>query len=437
MKEFKLFFSWQSDDNKTKKIILDAIHKAVHDIKVFHNYSIIVEESTSNTPGSPQIVETILGKIDSCDIFIADVTPVCDYQKEIDDSHTLIKQVPNPNVLMELGYAMSAVGMHYTICIAHQGKWSPNDLPFDINHNRIYQFTSKNCDISDKIFEVIKYINKHGRHRHKAVPYMVHQFAVYREKIIKKLSQDNKKNDKYAYAEPIIYFNERMSKAFHGKRGLVTYTKTKDIRRCLNNLFSSPLTLKKAKSKYDGHFSILWWYRGSLSSDIDNYRHLGGRHFLIQTMEVNVKKIIAYVDPSGRYYGQYVYIETYPDKPTGIYAPYSENHIEEIRKELGYYSEEYGVFKIMGWEKNVSINEYDDGHTLFLGKLISPTRKNKELRERFLTPFNFIITSFQSSINCDQFAQSDNYFNKLIQGEMTIEQFNNYLKKFPKPMDDY
>ncbi len=52
MKELKLFFSWQSDNNKTKKIISDAINKAVHNIKVHHGYSIVIEESTSNVPGT-------------------------------------------------------------------------------------------------------------------------------------------------------------------------------------------------------------------------------------------------------------------------------------------------------------------------------------------------------------------------------------------------
>lgn len=438
MKKLTLFFSWQSDDNETKKIITNAIQKAVHNIKIYHRYSINVEESTSNISGSPQIVETILDKIDSCDIFLADVTPVCSYQKPFGNGLSTIKQVPNPNVLMELGYAMSAVGMHYTICVAHQGKWNSNDLPFDINHNRIYQFTSSNCDLSDKIIEVIKYIEKHGKHRHKATPYLIHRYNLLWGKIKDKFSKSNKTPNEYAFADPIIYFNERMGKAFHGKRGLVTYTKARDIRRCLDNLFSSPLKLKKIESEYGSSFSILWWYRGSLSSNIEKYRHLGGRHFLIQTMELNIRKIVAYVDPSGRYYGQYIYVETYPDNPTGLYPSHTKSHIEEWRKEHGYYSEEYGVFRILHlfWKK-VTSNEYDDGHTRFLGKLISPARKDQELRERFLTPFNFIITSPHSSINCRQFAESDDYFNSLLKTEMTIEQFNDYLKSFPKPEDRY
>ena len=204
MKELKLFFSWQSDNNKTKKIISDAINKAVHDIKIHHGYLIVIEESTSNVPGTPQIVSTILDKIDSCDIFLADVTPVCSYPKALGNGQTNNKQVPNPNVLMELGYAMSAVGMDYSICVAHQGQWNPNELPFDINHNRIYQFTSSNCDLYDSILQVINHINKHGRHRHKTTPYLIHRFKVLEDGIKNKYYEKKKRTEEYAFNAPII-----------------------------------------------------------------------------------------------------------------------------------------------------------------------------------------------------------------------------------------
>lgn len=155
-------------------------------------------------------------------------------------------------------------------------------------------------------------------------------------------------------------------------------------------------------------------------------------------MELNIRKIVAYVDPSGRYYGQYIYIETVADKPTGLYPTHTKDYINRWKKEWGYYSEEYGVFRLLHlFRKNVSRNEYDDGHTRFLWKVVSPTQKNQELRERFLTPYNFIITSQQSSFNCDQFYDSNEYFNKLLKNEMTIEEFNKYMKEFPKPMDRF
>lgn len=436
MKEFTLFFSWQSDDNKTRKIISDAITKAVNDIQVYHNYSIKVEESTSNVPGAPQIVSTILDKIDSCDIFIADITPVCSYPKPLGNGQVLTKQVPNPNVLMELGYAMSAVGMDYTICVAHQGGWNSNDLPFDINHNRVYQFTTSNCDLSNQILAVIEYIKKNGRHRHKAAPYFIHKFSLYKDKIKEKLAKKTDVKEEYAFAEPIIYFSERMGKAFHGKRGLVTYTRSRDIKRCINILLSQPLKLKKIDG--NGSFPLFWWFRGSSAMYIDKYRWLGNRHLLINELELNVRKVVAYVDPSGRYYGQYVYIETDADRPTGLYRENTEEEIQSCDKELGYYYEEYGVFKLFRFiNKSVTLTEFDDGHTTWGGKLMSPSREDCEHRTRFLTPYNLIISSQESSFNCPQFDGSDDFFNKLLRKEITIEEFNDYMKKFPKPMDRF
>lgn len=437
MKEFTLFFSWQSDKNGIKKALSEALDKAVKDLKI-KGYKVNVEESTRNTPGSPQIVNTILDKIDSCDIFLADISPICSYQKQLGNGLSSTKQVPNPNVLMELGYAMSALGLSYTICVAHQGQWNPNDLPFDINHNRIYQFTTANCDLSRKILDVIEYINKHGRHRHKSAPYLIHKINLcwgkIKDRIIKK---ENNPSEEYAFDDPIIYFCERMSKAFHGKRGLVTYTKRKDIKRCLDILFESPLNLKSTDG--NGSYSVFWWFRGHSAAAIDNYKWLGGRHFLIEIMELNIRKIVAYVDPSGRYYGQYLYIETDADKATGFYPSSTEINIENHKRTSGYYSEEYGIFKLYKFiKKKVSRQEYDDGHTSFLWKTVSPRHNDSELRERFLTPYNLIISSQHSSFNCTQFdIDSTSYFNNLLQKKITIEQFDEFMKRFPKPMDRY
>lgn len=436
MKELKLFFSWQSDNNKTKKIISDAINKAVHNIKVHHGYSIVIEESTSNVPGTPQIVSTILDKIDSCDIFLADVTPVCSYSKAQGNGQTNNKQVPNPNVLMELGYAMSAVGMDYSICVAHQGQWNPNELPFDINHNRIYQFTSSNCDLYDSILQVINHIKKHGRHRHKTTPYLIHRFKLFEDSIKDKYFEKKKRTEEYAFDAPIIYFCQRMSETFHGKRGLVTYSKPKDIKRCLESLFKQPLKLNKTDN--NTYFHTFWWFRGPDAAPVEKFKHLGGRRFLIDIMELKIRKIIAYVDPFGKYYGQYVYIEADAEKPTGLYPEHTSEYIEHWRKEWGYYSEEYGIFKLsFFFNKNVTRNEYDDGNTSFMGKTISPTSQNQELRMRFLTPYNLIITSQQSSYNTNKFYNSDEYLNQLLQKKITFEEFHNYLNRFPKPLGLY
>ena len=67
-------------------------------------------------------------KIDNCDLFVADVS-LC-YKCSQNE-----KMSPNPNVMVELGYAAKVLGWERIICIANEdyGK----ELPFDVAHNRV------------------------------------------------------------------------------------------------------------------------------------------------------------------------------------------------------------------------------------------------------------------------------------------------------------
>lgn len=163
-RQYKLFFSWQSEDKKSRKTLDVALQNAVEALND-RGIRLEIDHSTLGESGMPSIDQTILRKIDACDIFLADVTPVTTYQKSSGNGMQVSKDVPNPNVLLELGYAMSALGVGYVIVAAHQGNWIPENMPFDINHRAIYSFTSSNCDLTSRILEVIEYIKKYGRHR--------------------------------------------------------------------------------------------------------------------------------------------------------------------------------------------------------------------------------------------------------------------------------
>ena len=156
-RQYKLFFSWQSEDKKSRKTLDVALQNAVEALND-RGIRLEIDHSTLGESGMPSIDQTILRKIDACDIFLADVTPVTTYQKSSGNGMQVSKDVPNPNVLLELGYAMSALGVGYVIVAAHQGNWIPENMPFDINHRAIYSFTSSNCDLTSRILEVIEYI---------------------------------------------------------------------------------------------------------------------------------------------------------------------------------------------------------------------------------------------------------------------------------------
>src|SRR5262249_30820972 len=87
-----------------------------------------LDRDTQDVSGSPAIAESILEKIDTCGIFLADVTLVQDEGAK--------RFTPNPNVLIELGYAAARVGWNRTITVMNEAFGGPSKLPFDLQHRR-------------------------------------------------------------------------------------------------------------------------------------------------------------------------------------------------------------------------------------------------------------------------------------------------------------
>lgn len=128
-----IFFSWQSDTpTKTNHgFIKEALNSAV--TQLVANGSVEeaprVDHDTKGVHGDPDIFPTILNKIENCDVFIADVTFVASTPNG--------KNIPNPNVLLELGYAYKVVGSGRIIKIMNKSFGDPKDgLPFDLAHKR-------------------------------------------------------------------------------------------------------------------------------------------------------------------------------------------------------------------------------------------------------------------------------------------------------------
>ncbi|UCI19919.1 nucleotide-binding protein [Mesorhizobium sp. B2-1-8] len=89
-----------------------------------------IDHDTLNVGGSPIIAETILRKIREAAVFVADVTPIC-------ITLGAGKRVPNPNVMIELGFALEVLG-HERIVLVMNGAegGSVRNLPFDLGHWR-------------------------------------------------------------------------------------------------------------------------------------------------------------------------------------------------------------------------------------------------------------------------------------------------------------
>ncbi|WP_066806330.1 hypothetical protein [Sphingomonas asaccharolytica] len=127
-----IFWSWQSDLDArvTRNLIRDALAAAIDDLHAELDERHELTSDTQGVAGSPDIVATILAKIDSAAVFVGDVTPIAVAISG--------KAVANPNVLIELGYAKKALGLARVIMVwntAFEGA-TIDRLPFDMRGRR-------------------------------------------------------------------------------------------------------------------------------------------------------------------------------------------------------------------------------------------------------------------------------------------------------------
>lgn len=154
--QITIFYSWQSDlpGNETRNIIQDSIKDAVRLLR--DTVDVEADRDTKGEYGSPDIAQTIFSKIDACDIFIADVSAVCQYETTDKDGNKKIKYMPNPNVMLELGYATHVVGWNNVICVLNSDYGAPEDMPFDIASRRLTSFSLKDGNSKGEAKKYIK-----------------------------------------------------------------------------------------------------------------------------------------------------------------------------------------------------------------------------------------------------------------------------------------
>jgi len=139
----KIFYSWQSDlpNNCNRGFIEDCIKRTVRKYKDI--ISIEADRDVQNNTGSPDIANTIFDKIDECDLFIADISIINKSKCRFFRGGS--RPTPNPNVLLELGYAAATLGWERIVCIYNTDFSDLDALPFDLRQHRItsYSLTGK------------------------------------------------------------------------------------------------------------------------------------------------------------------------------------------------------------------------------------------------------------------------------------------------------
>jgi hypothetical protein len=128
-----IFFSWQADTqtNVGRNFIERALERAADRIGGDANVEeavrdLSVDRDTKDVPGSPPIVDTILWKIDNAAVFVPDLTFIGD---RLDGRRT-----PNPNVLIEYGWALKSLGHGRIVPVMNSafGKPTSEAMPFNL-----------------------------------------------------------------------------------------------------------------------------------------------------------------------------------------------------------------------------------------------------------------------------------------------------------------
>lgn len=136
----KVFWSWQSDTpGKIGRFLIrdaltDAIAELKSDLEVDEptREALHLDHDREGVPGSPELVRTILEKIDVSDVVVADVTPIGTSIAE--QGQDTSKKLINSNVAIELGYALRSLTSRKVLMVfnTHYGKHE--ELPFDLRH---------------------------------------------------------------------------------------------------------------------------------------------------------------------------------------------------------------------------------------------------------------------------------------------------------------
>lgn len=121
-----VFYSWQSDlpNNTNRGFIESALEKAIKKVASDGEVQPRIDQGAQDTAGSQSLHGTILRKIESCGVFVADVSLV----SKQGERHC------NSNVMYELGYATHCLGEDRVLLICNTAYGEIEDLPFDIKH---------------------------------------------------------------------------------------------------------------------------------------------------------------------------------------------------------------------------------------------------------------------------------------------------------------
>lgn len=140
----RIFYSWQSDlPNATNRgMIQGALEQVAKALRADESVQVepVIDRDTADVPGSPDIAATIFEKIRVASVFVADVSIINGRPRKGK------RLTPNPNVLVELGFAVGVLGWDRVVLVANTAFGRVEHLPFDLRHRRVISYRSAASD---------------------------------------------------------------------------------------------------------------------------------------------------------------------------------------------------------------------------------------------------------------------------------------------------
>ena len=231
----------------------------------------------------------------------------------------------------------------------------------------------------------------------------------------------------FATEHSTVLFSYRMAKAFPGLRDLAWFNEPTEAINRLQLLLKEPLRFKNGSMESES--DPIWWFRGHSALFIEKFKKLGCNKVLMNIDQLKIKRIAAY--HSNSYYRDFVYVETFGEKQTGLYK-ITQDDLKRHIEDFGYSWEEYGLIKYLCfWKKPIRREDYDDGATIIRGNVVNAD--DAKLRVRYLTDYNFIIAAKGSPYNSTKFdRESQRYLDGILTGKIEANDLFDFMQTLNK-----
>ena len=285
----KIFYSWQSDNSKTRrhieKALLDVIKEISDTPELEKSPRVELDKDTKGAVGAVNIGATIKEKINNCGIFLADVSII--------DRGESGKGIVNQNVMFELGYAIGKHTEEKVIQVANTDLGQIEELPFDIAHQRTIGFSiaednkaiSLKRDLKGAIVAHLESLANEEKNS-KAQSYKdILINAIDKDRPAKKAIRDYFNNAYKQYLDPSPgVFEEGMTKEEYAENVYSAYCATEDIAIELHEVLE--------KAAEHGREDILEQAYKSIQIILDHYAEISKNTSILHEISIEYYSLI-------------------------------------------------------------------------------------------------------------------------------------------------